>query len=110
MKRGIVLAVALVIVVVALGVTVQAVRMHRSYGEWGLSVPETPARIDALNRQYDKGDPTSANVVPNDFVASGKTAGGATVLVPQDARPQPIVIYVRDSDEQAWEYALVGGP
>ncbi|CAN5334344.1 hypothetical protein BH09ACT12_BH09ACT12_36080 [soil metagenome] len=110
MKRRMLVTISLVLVVVALAVSVQSVRMHRTYGEWALSAPEAPTHIDALSRQYEKGDLASAGAVPAGFVASGTTAGGATVLAPQGERPQPTVIYVRDSDRRVWTYALVGGP
>ena len=97
-------------VVVLLGLLVQGVRVHRLYGEWGLLAPEAPARIDALQRQYDRGDEAAATDVPDSYGPRGETEGGGLILAPTSRRPQPVVVFVQESDGRLWAYGLVGGP
>ena len=105
------MACAAVVVALTVAVGIQAVRIHQTYGEWGLVEPDTPARIDALGRHYDRGDVATDEEIPNALDFVGRTSSGSEIFAPR-VRPgvQPVVIFVRDDVEQLWKYALVGGP
>jgi hypothetical protein len=106
--------VLLAAVVAAVAVTVLGVRMvqlHDAYGEWRLTATETPARLSALGRDYDRGDLRPGRAVPSGYEAAGEAEDGGTLLVPSDLHGRvPVVIYVRDDEGRVWTYALVGGP
>jgi hypothetical protein len=40
----------------------------------------------------------------------GETKSGSQIYAPGRPDGQPVVIFVRDDEEQLWKYALVGGP
>lgn len=84
--------------------------MHDTYGEWRLTTIETPVRISALGRDYERSD-LAPGEVPSDLEPRGETASGGTILVPKALHGRdPVVIYVQDAHGQAWSYGLMGGP
>lgn len=100
--------VALVVAVIAVGVRLEHV--HDTYGVWQLTPPEIPNRTRELGRDYDRSDIQPLGSAPPDLTEHGETAGGGTLLVPDDASGLPLIVYVRDHEGQVWEYGLVGGP
>lgn len=105
-RTGVVLAVALVLLVVGLGV--RLVQAHREEGTWSLTTPGIAHRIHVFDRDYDRSGRSRA---PADGFVERTTVPGGTVLVPSDlGRRLPLVIEVRDDEGQLWTYGLVGGP
>ena len=89
----------------------RVVHMHDAYGEWRLTATQTPLRITAFGREYERSDLAPGTEAPSGLEPRGQTEGGGTLLVPKalNGRDQ-VVIYVQDDEEQAWSYGLVGGP
>ena len=105
-------AIAAIIGVVAVtAVGIQLVRMHDTYGEWRLTATETPTRITALDRDYDRSNLKPKSAPPSGLERRGETEGGGTILVPEGLKGRtPVVIYVQDDEGRVWSYGLVGGP
>lgn len=89
----------------------RVVHMHDTYGEWRLTATQTPLRITALGRDYERSDLAPKSEAPSGLEPRGQTEGGGTLLVPKPLNGRdPVVIYVQDDEGQAWSYGLVGGP
>ena len=97
--------------VAVMALAVRVVRIHDTYGEWRLTATETPNRLTALGRDYDRSERAPGTEVPSGLEPAGETEGGGTVLVPIGLHGRdPVLIYVRDDEGRVWTYSLVGGP
>ncbi len=109
--KKLVLIAAFAAAVAVIAVCARLVHVHDTYGEWRLTSTETPNRITALGRDYNRSESEPATSAPAGFVERGETNSGGTILAPKRSKVAiPVVIYVRDDDGQVWSYALVGGP
>lgn len=102
------LAVAVAVAAIAVGVRLEHV--HDTYGVWQLAATDTPDRITAFGRDFDRSDLKPLRSAPLDLVERRETVGGGTLLVPSRASGVPVVVYLRDHEGQVWVYGLVGGP
>lgn len=110
MKRLVLIA-AFVAAAAVIAAGARLVHMHEVYGELRLTATDTPNRIAALGRDYNRGELEPTGSVPPGFVERGQTEGGGTVLVPNGLEGRvPVVIYVQDDDGGVWSYELAGGP
>ncbi|GGO73891.1 hypothetical protein H7344_04540 [Nocardioides deserti] len=101
----------LVAAVTAIVVGARLVHVHDTYGVWQLTSTETPNRIAASGRDYDRNELQPATSVPTSVDTRGKTGSGTAILAPNRARMAvPVVIYLRDDEGRFWSYSLVGGP
>lgn len=106
-------AVVVAVAVLAAGLlSAQAVHVREKYGQWGLTAPQTPARIPARGRDYDRSTLSVRRSLPDGLEPEGTTDGGGRIFVPAGLRRHevPLVIYVQDDDGAVWTYGLVGGP
>jgi hypothetical protein len=97
------------VVIAALAVGVQLLRMYEESGEWRLTHSATPNRIEVAGRDYDRSNlpPTT---LPGGASTKGRTDGGGTIYLPRVEGRTSLLAYVRDEDGIVWSYALVGGP
>ncbi|MBS2938291.1 hypothetical protein KDN32_11110 [Nocardioides sp. J2M5] len=108
MRRVAFVITAVALSLLAAGLGVRLVQVHREEGTWSLTTPGVAHRIHVFDRDYDR---SGRSRDPVDDLVEGATVPGGTVLVPPDlGRRLPLVIEVRDDEGRVWTYGLVGGP